>query len=334
MFRRLLWIPTWLFDLLRMVDQWGGPRSASVSRFVGPDADMPSRELQYKFNKQSRTPVFRRMAWGMLPIFSGGIPVGGMFGKPAWEGLDIPVFLVGGEKDNVTSPKEVDRVAAILEADHASMPQITDDSQTIPDSAAPVATTSVPRRHLPESIKDISYKDFDQKRDHLVVSENTFDDPTTPHDQAPASIPPQPLHPKKVVKTLILPAPATHALLFTPNTVRTLAGFIGDFLSEHVTGRFSLAWQLLHLNHEGKWDVKNLAKWKNVAPVSESIGGLFRAMKTLREVDEDHSPKIFASKWRDVVKDVIDISHDDPVYDPRGLEREGIRYVDWHLDCH
>jgi hypothetical protein len=50
-------------------------------------------------------------------------------------------------------------------------------------------------------------------------------------------------------------------------------------------------------------------------------------VKTLREVDEDHSPKVFASKWGHVVKDIIDISHDDPVYDARGLERESIRYA-------
>lgn len=56
-------------------------------------------------------------------------------------------------------------------------------------------------------------------------------------------------------------------------------------------------WQLQHLSRDGKWDVKNLAKWKSVRPVSDPIGGIFRAMKTLREVDEEHSPKIFTANW-------------------------------------
>lgn len=56
-------------------------------------------------------------------------------------------------------------------------------------------------------------------------------------------------------------------------------------------------WQLQYLSREGKWDVKNLAKWKSVPPVSEPIGGVFRAMKTLREVDDEHSPQVFTEKW-------------------------------------
>lgn len=85
-FRRLLWIPTWLFNLWRQWDQWGGSESASVKRFVGSDADAITRELQNRFNKQSRTPVFRRMAWGSLPVYVKGVPTGGLFGEPAWAG--------------------------------------------------------------------------------------------------------------------------------------------------------------------------------------------------------------------------------------------------------
>lgn len=52
-----------------------------------------------------------------------------------------------------------------------------------------------------------------------------------------------------------------------------------------------------YLSREGKWDVKNLAKWKGVKPVSEPVAGIFRAMKTLREVDDEHCPKVFATNW-------------------------------------
>ena len=75
----------------------------------------------------------------------------------------------------------------------------------------------------------------------------------------------------------------------TPSTAPVLAGLISDFLAQMVTGRLDLAWQLQYLCRDGKWDVKNLEKWKNVTPVSMEIGSVFHAIKTLREVDEVHA---------------------------------------------
>jgi protein-tyrosine phosphatase len=49
-------------------------------------------------------------------------------------------------------------------------------------------------------------------------------------------------------------------------------------------------------------------------------------MKTLREVDEHHTPKVVAKEWAGKICAVIDISHDNPVYDPKGLEDGGIPY--------
>jgi len=111
-----------------------------------------------------------------------------------------------------------------------------------------------------------------------------------------------------------------------PSTVRTLAGLISDFLCSQVSPRFSLGWQLQFLSTSGKWDVKNLKKWEAVAPVSDPIAGIFRAMKTLREVDEFHCPEVFVRQWGEQLKDIIDISHEVPAYDPRGLENGGIHY--------
>ena len=130
-----------------------------------------------------------------------------------------------------------------------------------------------------------------------------------------------------VLKTCILPSPAAHGLLYAPGTYRTVAGLIQSFLFEYIDSRLSLGWQLQHLTTEGKWDVKNLAKWQSVAPVSEPIGGVFRALKTLREIDEIHSPEVFARRWKSEIKAVVDISHESPVYDPRGLEDGGIEYL-------
>lgn len=96
----------------------------------------------------------------------------------------------------------------------------------------------------------------------------------------------------------------------------------------------SLGWQLQHLTTSGKWDVKNLAKWQKVDPCSEPIGGVFRAMKTMREVDDEHNPKMFVQKFSssvlpDGVAMVVDISHESPVYNPKGLE-EGKHTIRTH----
>ncbi|KAL2271528.1 hypothetical protein VTJ83DRAFT_899 [Remersonia thermophila] len=280
--RTALCIPGFIFDLWRAWDGRGGVNSPSVRRFVGPNADAESKRLQHMFNRQSRTPVFRRMAWGALPVHSNGAPTDGMAGLDIWGGLDLPVFLIAGADDHVTPPGEVDRIMSVLA-----------DSKT-------------------------------------KASAETRDSDSSSDEQTDANgavrLPALPQHPEKHVANTKLPSPAGHALLYAPPTVPVLAGLISDFLASHVTGRLSLAWQLQYLSKGGKWDVKNLEKWRSVAPVSAPIGGVFRAIKTLREVDEEHSPRVFVRNWGHVIKDVIDISHDNPVYNPRGLEDGGIHY--------
>lgn len=281
--RRLFYIPEFLFDLWRLWDRRGGPESPSVRRFLGPDADAESKRLQHMYNCQSRTPVWRRMAWGALPEYRNGIRYGGLPTIDTWSGLHLPVYLVGGECDTVVSPGDVDEIVSCLTENEAAS---------------------------------------DSKGSGAAVTADTTE--TTNGDAL--GIPPLPLQPKKVVLGIKLPKPAGHGLLFTPPTAPILAGLISDFLSSHITGRLSLGWQLQYLCKGGKWDVKNLEKWQNVAPVSEPIGGVFRAIKTLREVDETHCPKVFVERWGRVIKDVIDISHDNPVYNPQGLEEGGIHY--------
>ncbi|KAH7038069.1 uncharacterized protein B0I36DRAFT_315428 [Microdochium trichocladiopsis] len=343
--RKLLWIPEFVFNIWRAWDRWGGPESASVRRFVGPGADKETRVLQDCFNSQSRSGVFRRMAWGSLPTYVDGQPIGGLFGKPSWAGLDIPIYLIAGEHDTVTPPSEVVKIMGILDADRSSAgPHVengtgkpvaaVDDSEDVSmepgphgaslgDAAAPVILTGDEYQQRPACIEAISTQDFERRRRSASLG-GSPDDPSTPRDPDGATqIPPQPRHPVKVIKTITLPS--GHALLYAPTVVRVLAGLIGDFLNEHITGRFSLGWQLQHLSREGKWDVKNLTKWKGVRPVSEPVAGIFRAMKTLREVDEEHCPKVFTEKWGSMITDVIDISHDNPVYDPRSFG-EQIRY--------
>lgn len=253
-FRRLLWIPEFLFNIWRAWDRWGGPDSVSVKRYVGPGADLETRQLQDRFNSQSRSPVFRRMAWGSLPLYTNGKPSGGLFGEPVWAGLNFPVYLVGGKHDEVTPPKEIEKIERILNPLHVNGDKVSsshpksNDSATaignetptgapIPDSAAPV-DTGKPNRDLPTSIESISNEDFEHQH-RLDSSEDSFENPTTPRDmEVPQNkTPPQPKHPAKVVKTILLPA--GHAVLYS-KYVRTLAGLISDFMNDQITGRFSL----------------------------------------------------------------------------------------------
>jgi protein-tyrosine phosphatase len=134
------------------------------------------------------------------------------------------------------------------------------------------------------------------------------------------------------LKTTIFPEPAAHGLMYSTSTVRILAGMIESFLSDHIDERLGAAWQLHTLTTAGKWDVKNLKKWQAVDACSEPIGGIFRAMKTMREVDDVHSPQEFVKHWSsavipDGVAVVMDISHETPVYRPAGLEDGGVEYM-------
>lgn len=288
-FRNFFYVPGAIFDLWRRWDRRGGTESASVARFTGFDAERETKKLQVRFNEQSRTPVWRRMAYGSLPVYVDGKPTTGLPGKDVWSGLQCSVFLVAGQADPITKPENVNKIAAYLgRAEEVVSPQIIASGQT-----------------------------GHRQPQHSGSSADSSE--TVSQFQA-----------------LILPSPASHALLYAPKTARPLAGHIQSFLMK-VDHRLSLGWQLQYLSEGGKWDVKNLAKWSGVDPVSKPINGLFRAMKTLREVDEIHSPKTFVQEWSPMTsphgKDglgpiaaVVDISHETPVYDMSKLEQGGISY--------
>eukprot|EP00834_Sanchytrium_tribonematis_P003060 NODE_109_length_18665_cov_0.924486.p2 type:complete len:481 gc:universal NODE_109_length_18665_cov_0.924486:15440-13998(-) len=60
--------------------------------------------------------------------------------------------------------------------------------------------------------------------------------------------------------------------------------------------------------------LKNFKKWKVIQPVSGLIGNSkFRAMKILREIDDEHNPKLLIENYENVGL-VIDMSRDVPPY--------------------
>jgi hypothetical protein len=300
-FRKFFHVPGWVFDIWRRWDRRGGTESASVAKFTGFDAEEETKKLQVRYNEQSRTPVWRRMAYGTLPTYVNGQPQGGLPGKDVWSGIRCSVFLVAGEADPITKAENVEKIAAFL--GHAK------------EVIAPT----------------ISISDEHGAAEHLLSHEAKLDGMPTASGGPIASD-----NLDVYFKALILPAPASHALLYAPRTARPLAGHIQSFLTQ-VDYRLSLGWQLQYLSEGGKWDVKNLSKWQAVEPISKPIDGLFRAMKTLREVDLSHSPKVFLEEWSQSssphgkdglgpIAAVVDISHETPVYDMSKLEEGGIAY--------
>ncbi|CAN9201229.1 unnamed protein product [Alternaria alternata] len=343
--------PVVLFDLIRRWDRRGGVNSKSVLRMAGVDADDETKKLQLRFNKQSRSSVWLRMARGMCPDYSSGSPKGGLPGKAVWKGLDIPLFLAAGETDTVTPASNVKQIVEFLGRDVSAI-QPPSEKASLPIAAAPFVPSAVlpnePKRtehqdsgidatdlpKLEDDTRTIESTSVSTNNGSLTSTEEnttegsitTADGPMLSDTTSPSSHTPSP-HPRRlVVKTAIMPKPAAHSLLFAPSTSRIIAGLIGTFFADYIDPRLSLAWQLNYLSTEGKWDVKNLEKWKAVRPVSEPIAGVFRAMKTLREVDEEHTPKVLTKNWAGKLCAIIDISHDNPVYDPKGLEEGGILY--------
>lgn len=304
--RRLAWLPSPIFDLLRLVDRRGGLASRSVTRIVGDSADDETRKMQVKFNMQSESAVFLR-------VVAAGIGAEGMPGKAIWSGIKVPLFLVGGESDRITPAQEVENIKEWLteshhlgseshnndsEPKHPALPVTTGDTAAAENTVAPSQPSSDP----PRMDSGVAIKDSHTSTKHAFA-----------------------------LKTTTFPAPAAHGLLYSTPTVRILSGMLENFLATHIDERLGASWQLHALTTSGKWDVKNLKKWQAVSACSEPIGGIFRAMKTMREVDPVHSPKEFVKVWsRGVIEDgvavVVDISHETPVYHPEGLESAGVRY--------
>ncbi|KAI2788809.1 hypothetical protein POX_e06830 [Penicillium oxalicum] len=305
-FRRLLSIPEPIFDLWRLWDRRGGIRSTSVMRMVSHDADEETRSLQVRFNKQSRTGVWRRMASGTLPEYKAGNPVGGLPGQKIWAAVQIPILLVAGEADSVTKPTEIEDLLRFFGDASVHTAMDTTGSSVIPDAS---------RVHDRNPASPTSLADEEKFGLQPAGSEKTIEQPTSNQGSR-----------KRIVKSAILPAPASHALLYDRATYRTLSGIIQDFLSQHIDKRLGLGWQLQYMNTSGKWDVKNLAKWQKVAPVSKPIANTFAAMKMLREIDDEHNPVLFSQKYRGRIHAVIDISHESPVYNPNTMEKGGVHY--------
>ena len=297
-FRRFLALPDSALDAFRWYDRRGGGESASVKRFVGEGAGSDMKKLQLRFNENFRTPVWKRTATGVLATYdASGEPHGGMPGRETWSRIQSPLFLIAGDADTVTKPSEVSDIVSYLQQTH--------QRNGLRSTGSGVLTTPAPSSA--------------QSTDQPTASDASYGiSPSLTENRT---------HHNLILKTAILPIPAAHALLYDHATYRTLAGLIEDFLATYISPHLSLGWQLQQLTTSGKWDVKNLEKWKRTRAVSGPISNnLFRSLKTLREQDEEHTPKKFLERWKDEIYAVVDISHDAPIYDTKSLEKGGVQY--------
>ena len=246
-----------MLDGLRWWDRRGGTESSSVIRFVGKDAGIDLQKLQQRYNEQFPTPVWKRTTIGILPKYdSNGVPHGGMPGKDIWAGIEVPLLLIAGDGDTVTKPEEVTKIVTYLQ-------------NPSKDIQGKISTTSEP---IPTAMGLVEQKPDKSEHEAGLADDNKS---CILHSTSETRS-----HHSAVVKTAILPSPASHALLYDHTTYRIVAGLIEDFLAKHVSEQLGLGWQLQHLTTSGKWDVKNLVKWKSVVAVSEPIGGgVFRRRK-------------------------------------------------------
>lgn len=291
--RRFFALPNLLIDLFRWFDRRGREDSTSVRRVVGSSNESDLKRQQYGWNRQYRTAVLKRVTLGLLPKQDGeGRVSGGYPDESVWKGVDTPIFLIAGESDSVTPPSELDNIVRYITG------------------------RSINDHHKPE-----------EPGDPLQASTNGLV-PTTIQSDSDGSVQ------RNVVQAITLPAPAAHALLYAHSSYRLVSALVESFLTMHVSSHLDFSYQLQTLTTSGKWDVKNLAKWKAVLPVSAPIhitsttgeNGLFRALKTMREQDEDHSPSVFLENWASKIYAVIDISKDAPIYDTKSLDKKGVEY--------
>jgi pimeloyl-ACP methyl ester carboxylesterase/protein-tyrosine phosphatase len=293
--RRFLSLPDIVLDILRWFDRRGRLNSPSVRRFVGSEATEEDKRKQLIYNENFTTPVWKRSATGLLPHYNNGIAHGGIPGHEVWSQIRTPILLVAGEADKVTKPEEATDIVSYLQNKSKSQ------------DAAP----------MPVSSESVSEETSHTSKADLSLTEQRFSINNL------------------ILKTAILPSPAGHALLYTHKTSHVVAGLIEDFLASYVDSHLSQTWQLQQVSTP-KWDeVKNLPKWKATRSVSGPIPSpnstaqeknIFRALKTLREQDEEHTPRRFVEAWGHEIAAVVDISHDAPVYDTKKLEEGGISY--------
>ncbi|KAI9301706.1 Alpha/Beta hydrolase protein [Cunninghamella echinulata] len=107
----LSWVPDFVLDTSRLKDRQGGLYSKSVERLLGSNAPEHLRRKQLRWNLMSRTSVYKRIAVGAeFPSDSVYKQLG-----------NLKILFIGGEKDEITPPKDMDIIQNKLIQDKTQM---------------------------------------------------------------------------------------------------------------------------------------------------------------------------------------------------------------------
>ena len=102
--RVLYYMPSFIFNMFRAVDRAGGLHSKSVSRMVSPATESDElRVKQIRWNLQVNTNAWMRTAYSLRT------PT-----RQEWHELDMPVYMIGAEDDQVTSPAKIEVIRSWL----------------------------------------------------------------------------------------------------------------------------------------------------------------------------------------------------------------------------
>lgn len=330
---RLRHVPAWLFDCVRLLDRIGGINAKNVIRFVGEAVDEETKKTQIRFNEQSRSETLIAMLLSWAPSDKTDSRLASFLSREIWECINVPLYLIAARDDQVTLPLEAQDIATWLIEHRAPNEQertegftqlLREEIVSIEALGKPTSQNTKPTRSQTPTWTNARLLGASQLATTNTENPSNAQPTTTP---TPNTTPTAPIH------LTTIPSPASHGLIYTPSTAHTVAGLLQNFLSSTITPHLSPSWQLQHLTTDSdKWEVKNYSKWSRVSPCSEPIADLFRAMKTMRNDDETHSPQTFAANFGPQsgvgksVRVVLDISHEVPVYKPLGLVEGGVEY--------
>ncbi|GES76744.1 alpha/beta hydrolase protein [Rhizophagus clarus] len=86
--------PNILFDIFRYYDRFGGIHSTSVDRVLHKDANNELRAKQLRWNRQSKTIVWKYMMFGI-----------NWFTQAEISSIECPILLMTGQEDKITPPE-------------------------------------------------------------------------------------------------------------------------------------------------------------------------------------------------------------------------------------
>ncbi|KAJ3315648.1 Origin recognition complex subunit 2 [Boothiomyces sp. JEL0838] len=107
--RVITYLPLFVLDILRFFDRWGGIKSASIGRILGPYASLDMKNKQLKFNLHTPTTAIKHMVGGMRAL------------DQSIYSHSVPTMIIGGQYDQLTPPKNTENVAEWLRVDESNV---------------------------------------------------------------------------------------------------------------------------------------------------------------------------------------------------------------------